>query len=268
MESTLTTADWQILMEAREALASGTGAGIRIAVIDSGIEASHPALEGLILRDDVGVKQDGVQLQVVPGNGVDLFGHGTAIAGILRQMAPAAEIGSFQVLNNCLASRTAIIREGVRQAIERGYHILNCSFGCGVMDQIFQYKDWIDESYLKGIHVVSACNNTDYRKPEWPGYFTSVISVNMARTAETSAFFYKPGHLVEFAAAGAVKVRLPWAKGTFKEVTGSSFAAPRVAALLARLLSVMPELTPPEAKSLLRRLAEPWRDDFVDSLGT
>ena len=70
----------------------------------------------------------------------DLFGHGTAIAAIIRRIAPEAEIGSFRVLGESLDSRTVIIREGVRQAIERGYHVLNCSFGCGVLEHIFQYK--------------------------------------------------------------------------------------------------------------------------------
>jgi subtilisin len=168
------------------------------------------------------------------------------------------------VLNENLGSRTIIIREGVRQAIDRGYHILNCSFGCGVMEHIFQYKEWIDEAYLKGIHIVSACNNNNYRKPEWPGYFPSVVTVNMARTSDTSALFYKPGQLVEFAACG-VNVRLPWNRGSSKEVTGSSFAAPRVAGMLAGLLSEFPGLTPLEAKSVLHRLADPWSKEISGS---
>jgi subtilisin len=161
-----------------------------------------------------------------------------------------------------LGSRTVIIREGVRQAIDRGYHILNCSFGCGLQEHIFQYKEWIDEAYLKGIHVVSACNNYDFTTPEWPGYFPSVVTVNMARFDEDHTFFYKPGHLVEFAARG-VDVTLPWNNHSTKEVTGSSFAAPIMSALLARMISEMPKLAPLEAKAILHRLAIPWRSDVT-----
>ncbi len=250
------------LDQARQALADGTGEGVRIAVIDSGIEIDHPDLVGISLKDDLHVVDGGVQIEVKQGDGTDIYGHGTAVAGVIRRLAPGAEIGSIRVLGENLGSRTVIIREGVRQAIDRGYQILNCSFGCGLSEHIFQYKEWIDEAYLKGIHVVAACNNYDFTTPEWPGYFPSVITVNMARTDDDHSFFYKPGHLVEFAARG-VEVKLPWNHRSNKEVTGSSFAAPIMASLLARLISKMPGLLPLEAKSILHRLAMPWRPDVT-----
>lgn len=250
--------------QARSALREGRGKGLRIAVIDSGIEVNHPALSGIVLRDDVQVLGVGPKVEVQAGDGVDVYGHGTAVAAVIRRIAPEADVGSIRVLGQDLGSRTVIIREGVRQAIDRGYNILNCSFGCGLPEHIFQYKDWIDEAYIKGIHVVSACNNFDFSKPEWPGYFPSVVTVNMARLDDDSTFFYKPGSLVEFAARG-VNITLPWNNGETKEVTGSSFAAPVVSALLARLLSVMPDLAPLEAKSLLHRMAEPWRAEVTAS---
>ena len=212
--------------------------------------------------DDLHVIDAGVQIEVKPGDGSDIYGHGTAVAGVIRRLAPDAEIGSIRVLGENLGSRTVIIREGVRQAIDRGYHILNCSFGCGLSEHIFQYKEWIDEAYLKGIHIVSACNNYDFTTPEWPGYFPSVVTVNMARSEDDHSFFYKPGHLVEFAARG-VDVTLPWNHHSTKEVTGSSFAAPIMSSLLARLISGMPGLLPLEAKSILHRLAMPWRADVT-----
>jgi subtilisin family serine protease len=250
------------LDEAREALAKGTGKGVRIAVIDSGIEIDHPDLVGISLLDDLHVVDAGVQIKVKPGDGSDIYGHGTAVAGVIRRIAPDAEIGSIRVLGENLGSRTVIIREGVRQAIDRGYHILNCSFGCGLTEHIFQYKEWIDEAYLKGIHIVSACNNYDFTTPEWPGYFPSVVTVNMARSQDDHSFYYKPGHLVEFAARG-VDVTLPWNHHSTKEVTGSSFAAPIMSSLLARLISGMPGLLPLEAKSILHRLAIPWRAEIT-----
>ena len=263
MESTLSQDPGPFrLEEARRALQEGTGKGVRIAVIDSGVEIDHPALSGLSLVDDLHVVDAGVQIEVKQGDGTDVFGHGTAVSAVIRRIAPDAQLGSIRVLGANLGSRTVIIREGVRQAIDRGYHILNCSFGCGLSEHIFQYKEWIDEAYLKGIHVVSACNNYDFTTPEWPGYFPSVVTVNMARFDEDHTFFYKPGHLVEFAARG-VDVTLPWNNKGTKEVTGSSFAAPIMSALLARLVSVMPRLAPLEAKSILHRLAIPWRSEVT-----
>src|SRR6266702_1938668 len=226
------------LDRALRALHEGTGRGVRVAVIDSGIEISHPRLSGLTLRDDIHVVDAGLHVEARPGNGTDLFGHGTAVASIIRSIAPEAEIGSVRVLGEHLDSRTAIIREGVRQAFDRGYAVLNCSFGCGLPQHIFQCKEWVDEAYLHGVHIVSACNNDDFSKPEWPGYFPSVITVNMARVADYHRFYYKPGNLVEF-------------------------AAPVFSGLLARLLSVFPKLRPLEAKSILLRAAAPWTADIA-----
>jgi subtilisin len=248
---------WINLDEARRALEEGTGKGVRVAIIDSGIEASHPKLQHMNLADDYSVVADGPILQVVPGNGQDAFGHGTAVAGVLTSVAPDVIVGSFRVLGPNNDSRTVIIQRGAQEALDRGYQILNCSFGCGVESQVLQYKTWVDEAYLKRVHIVAACSNIDYTRQEWPAFFPSVVAVNMARIADDRSFYYRGGTLVEFFAKG-VDVKVPWAKGGERLTTGSSFATPRMAGLLARLLSVYPDLSPLEAKSLLHRLALPW----------
>lgn len=248
---------WITPEEAAAAIARGTGKGVRIAVLDSGIETSHPGLNGLELADDIAIVEDGLRLRNTPGDGCDLYGHGTAMAGILRAAAPEAEIGSIRVLGEALSARTAIIMEGARIAIERGYHILNCSLGCGIPEHVLRYKSWVDEAYIRNVHVVAACNNQDSSRPEWPGFFTSVLTVNMAATEADSEVFYRPGNLVEFAARG-VDVQVLWRGGGIKKMTGSSFAAPRVAGMLARLLSEYPDIPPLQAKALFHRLARPW----------
>lgn len=253
---------WISPEEAVAAIRRGNGRGVKIAILDSGVEASHPALGKLQLTDDIAIVEDGMKLKVVPGEGRDLYGHGTGVAGIIRQAAPEAEIGSFRVLGESLASRTAIILEGAMQAIERGYNVLNCSLGCGVPEHVLKYKSWVDEAYLKGVHVVAACNNHDFARPEWPGFFTSVLTVNMARTSKSTELYYKPGNLVEFAACG-VDVEVPWLGGEMKRVTGSSFAAPRVTGMLACLLSESPSITPLQAKALFHRFARPWSKEIT-----
>jgi subtilisin family serine protease len=249
---------WPTIEEARAFFKHGTGKDVKVAVLDSGIEASHPLLHGLSLADDLAMVESGFQIATIPGQGRDVFGHGTAIAGILRELAPEAQIGSFRVLGEQLRSRTLIIREGVRQALERGYHILNCSFGCGREDQVLLYKDWIDEAYVLGRHIVASCNNQDFMKREWPGHFPSVLAVNFTATGYPEEFFCRLGQMVEFAARGQ-DVEVAWLGGGRKKVTGSSFAVPHVTALLALLLSCCPTLSPVQAKALLHHLAAPWK---------
>jgi subtilisin len=247
---------WPTLDEARSWLKEGTGREVKIAVLDSGIDASHPDLRGMELIDDVAIVERDMRIHVDSGGGRDLFGHGTAIAGIIRKVAPEAQIGSFRVLGEHLRSRSVIIREGVRQALDGDYQILNCSFGCAREDQVLLYKEWIDEAYVRDRHIVAACNNTDFTKTEWPGHFPSVLTVNSSNCGKSDAFFWKSGHLVEFAAGGH-DIEVAWAGGGIKKVTGSSFAAPLLAGLLARLISGYPGLPPLQAKALLRELAEP-----------
>jgi hypothetical protein len=212
-------------------------------------------MEGLTLADDVAFVREGNFLEVRPGEG-DVFGHGTAIAWIIRNMAPQAKMGSFRVLDGDLRSRTTIIWEAARLAIQRGYHILNCSFGSpGEARFVMPYKEWTDQAYLQGVHVVAACNNQDAAFREWPGWFPTVVTVNLTKM-RADRWLHQPGNMVEFAAHG-YDVLVPWL-GDWKRVTGSSFAAPRLTAALARLLSIYPDLSIEEAKSLLRRLARHW----------
>lgn len=256
------------LEEARTCLREGRGRDVKIAVMDSGIDTSHEDLAGIELADDIAVIEHGHSLTVVEGCGTDLYGHGTAITALIRRLAPEAQIGSIRVLGERLNSRTAIIEEGARQALDRGYHILNCSFGCGIAEHVLKYKSWIDEAYLKGVHIVSACNNIDFSRPEWPGHFPTVLTANFCRGSEPCSeegrFYYRKGDLVEFAAP-AEEINVPWLGGAHKKVTGSSYAAPQIAAILARLISQAPRLDPLEAKAIMNHLAQPWSKHVAGS---
>jgi subtilisin family serine protease len=252
---------WISLEQARSAIVAGTGKGIRVAVLDSGIEISHPGLKGLKLVDDLAFISDGHTIHLEPGAGQDVNGHGTGIAGIIQALAPEARIGSFRVLRMGLydlTSKRDIIRRAALEAIDRGFQILNCSFGCrGEKEFIMEFKDWVDEAYLKGVHVISACSNSDFTQREWPAYFPTVVTVDKTNIKRADQFFYRPGSLVEFVAKGQYSDLL-WLGGQKKSGFGTSFAAPVATALLAKLLSVYPGLSPLAAKELLRLIAKPW----------
>jgi subtilisin len=258
--------------QAREAMQIGTGRGVKVAIVDSGVELSHRQLHHLRLVDDLAVvvNQGSIKISIEPGHGKDVNGHGTAVAHIIRRVAPDAQIGSFRVLRDDGRCKMQLVGEAVRIALDRGYNIINCSLGIpGKYDHIGMFKPWVDEAYMRGVHIVAACSNEDFRRPEWPACFSSVISVNMAKTQENT-FFYRVDplrrgeepHLVEFAAKG-VDVEIATKDSQMKRDIGSSFAAPHIAALLARLLSVYPGIKPLVAKSLLQEAADPWTPELA-----
>lgn len=251
---------WPDLELARHALDDGDGAGVKVAIVDSGIDLLHPALAGLELADEVTVSCDGVNLRIEEGTGGDVYGHGTAVASLLRRAAPGVALGSFRALDSSNQSRSFVIAECVNQAIERGYHIVNCSFGCrGLPRYVMDYKEWVDRAYLEGVQIVAACSNIDEGIREWPAYFPSVFGVR-GIDCDPARFFHSRRRMVSFLACGE-RVEVPWLDGGTKIETGSSFAAPLIAGRIARLLSAFPGLNPAAVKPLLAELAEPWQGD-------
>lgn len=248
---------WPSLEEAREAAARGRGAGVRVAIIDSGVQADHPRLAGAVLRDSVSFDEQDGRVIALEGEGHDAYGHGTAVADLIHQTAPEAELGSFRVIDSRSVSRTPLVCAAVREAIRRGYQVLNCSFGCrGLAKFILPYKEWADEAWLKGVHVVAACSNTDSFETEWPSHFSSVFGVDLA-DATDDAIYYRPDHMVNFSTRGE-QVEVAWLGGGVQLQTGTSFAAPRLTGMIARILSCYPESHPALMHTMLSQLAEPW----------
>lgn len=252
---------WISPEQAAEAMEQGDGRDVRIAVLDSGIETAHPNFSGRRLHDDLIPEASG---NILAGKGEDMYGHGTAVAGIIWRLAPRAEIGSFRVLGSSLSARTAQVSVAARKCISLGYQILNCSFGCGISGHLPLYKEWVDNALLAGVHVVAASGSPEVS--EWPAHISSVLGVDCA-LSNKGGLRYLPGRMVEFAAPAA-EVRVPWKHGGHRVMTGSSFAAAWLSGMLARLLSVYPGIDPFLAKSLLRRWAGEGMNSPMGSSGT
>ena len=250
--------NWPSLKEARAALREGDGSGVKVAIIDSGIEVSHPLLDGLKLADDEVLSCDGMRVLFRKGNGKDAYGHGTAVAGVLLDEAPGVTIGSFQALDTTNRSHSFVIAEAALLAMSKGYRIINCSFGCrGLPKYVMDYKEWVDQAYLHGIQVVAASGNQS-GIPEWPASFPSVFGVRAIKCRKNE-FYHREGALISFLAKGE-RVKVPWINGSTKLETGSSFAAPRITGKIARLLSVFPCVDPAAIKPLLANLAKPFAE--------
>ena len=237
------------------AIARHRGRGVRIAVLDSGVDTTHPRLARLQLTDHLALEPLGGQVVARPCAPCDPFGHGTAVVDVLHHLAPAAEIGMFQILQRQPGTDAQVVAEAARLAAARGYHIVHCSFGSPAnRHDVLVHKAWIDALYLRGIHIVAAASNSGFELPEWPASFPTVLAVG-ACPDDSPRLRFHSGSLIEFALSGSVP-GTAWVKGQRADVVGSSFAAPKVTALLARLLECRPDLDPLLAKSLLKALAK------------
>jgi len=226
-----------------------TGAGVRVAIIDSGIDGTHPDLEGAV--EPLGARVDldaaGRPHVVVDAHG-DSFGHGTACAGIVHALAPDARITSVKVLGGNLAGTAEVFHAGLRWAVDQGFDVINLSLGCRKRDWALAFHDLCDQAYFGGTFIVTAANNIE--QVTYPSLFASVASVAANLSADPMRFHHNPDPPTEFLARG-IDVEVPWLGHGRVVTTGNSFAAPHLAGIAARIKSKHPELRPFQLKTVL-----------------
>jgi len=229
-----------------------TGEGINVAVIDSGIDATHPAVRRVERGVALGWDRDAEEVTITEGQHDDLFGHGTACAGIIRQVAPDADLWSVRVLGSRLTGKGPVFAAGLRWAIEQGAQVVNLSLSTGKKDYLEMFYEIADLAAFAGVVLVCATNNVP--APTYPAQFSSVISVAAHDGTDPFQLDANPAPPVDFGAPG-IDIEVPWLSGSTIVSTGNSFAAPHVTGLVARLLSKHPHLTPYEVKTVLRAVA-------------
>jgi subtilisin len=229
-----------------------SGAGIAVAVVDSGIDAAHPAVRRVDRAAAFEWDPDGQQAVRTEGPHADLFGHGTACAGIIRRAAPDAELWSVRVLGQRLSGKGLVFAAGLRWAIEQGARVVNLSLSTRREDYYRLFHEIADEAAFAGVVLVCAVSNLP--DPTYPSQFSSVISVAAHDGTDPFSLDANPRPPVDFGAPG-IDLEVPWLDGGTITTTGNSFAAPHVAGLVARMLSKHPQLTPYEVKTVLRAVA-------------
>jgi subtilisin family serine protease len=237
------TAEW--------AWGGSTGSGVKVAVIDSGIDATHPAVGEVQGYLDIRVTgAEDLEYDDAPHR--DLYGHGTACAGIIRSLAPECELYSVRVLGKDLTGRGIVFAAGLRWAIDHGMHVCNLSLSTDRPGFFALFHELADLAYFQHLPLVCAASNMP--GPSYPSLYAAVISVAAHEEREAERLYYNPAPPVEFGAPG-IDVEVPWLDGAVITATGNSFATPHVAGLIARILSKHPGLTVFQIKTILRALA-------------
>jgi subtilisin len=245
---------WPIDAVTREwAWGGSLGEGVKVAILDSGVDASHPAVGGPV-NGYVALRQGPEQTPEFDRQPhADAFGHGTACASIVRSLAPACELYSVRVLGGTLSGKGSAFAAGLRWAIDNGMHVCNLSLGTTRREFYAPLHELSDLAYFRNVMLVAAANNLP--TPSFPSTCASVISVATHTSDDPYRVYYNPRPPVEFGARGA-DVRVAWLNGGWLTTTGNSFAAPHMTGLVARILGKHPGLTVFQMKTILRALAD------------
>ena len=236
-----------------------TGNGIKIAILDTGINLDHPDL-----------KISGGQ-SFVEGISTfdDDFGHGTHVAGIIAAqdneigtigVAPDSQIYSVKVLNKFGEGVQSNVIAGINWAIEQQMDVINLS----ITSQQGSYllKEALQKAYDKGIIIVAASGNYPTNNIEgtdvlYPARYPSVIAVgSIDENLKKSSFSYY-GNSLDFVAPGE-KIRSTYIENSdfgYSELTGTSMAAPYVAGIAALYMQQYPMMSNVEIRHLMQRNA-------------
>ena len=235
------------------AYGDGRAEGVRVAIVDSGVEGGHPLVGAIAESVVVEIDHDAEDgYRVSPDEDRDLYGHGTACAGIIRELAPGVELHSARVLGEKLTGRARCFAGALEWAIESGMQVVNLSLSTTNEDWYESFMDLADRALRHRVMLVGALSNEP--KVSIPSEFASVFSVAAVEGDDRERFLANASPPAEWGAPG-VDVEVAWLGGSTVTVTGNSFAAPVISALVARIVATHPGLTCWQVKTILAELA-------------
>jgi filamentous hemagglutinin family protein len=241
------------------------GTNVRIAVIDSEIDAAHPDLEGVV-----------AQRFSALGAPEKPHAHGTGMAGAigahqrLLGTAPAARLLAVHAFSTSAAtaeSTTFSILKGIDWSVKEGARIINMSFA-GPKDPSLEAA--LKLAYERGIVLIAAAGNAGPKSPPlFPGAFLPYVIAVTATDVDDKLFTgANRGKYVSVAAPG-VDILVPAPENAYQITTGTSVAAAEVSGIVALLLERNPKLTPADVRRILtqsaKRLSPGDRDDSFGS---
>src|SRR3989344_5670881 len=240
-------------------LSNHTGAGVKVCVVDTGIDKDHPDLQANIVGGRNFVAKGAT---VDPTKWDDDNGHGTHVAGTIAAVdntigvvgvAPQASLLAAKVLNRQGSGYFSDIMAGIDWCAQSGAKVISMSLGSSSDVQAFH--DTVDAAYANGVLVIAAAGN-DYGGPvSYPAAYDSVIAVSATDSNNNLASFSNVGPQVELAAPG-VSVLSTWMGGGYNTISGTSMATPHVSGAAALAMQANPLMSNVEIRALLQSTAD------------
>lgn len=246
-------------------LGGSTGAGVRVAIVDSGVEASHPWVGGrLTAAYAVSEASDYEVVKVQPSDSV---GHGTACAGQIRRFAPDVELISVQMLGGNLRGNSQSLLAALRWLTTQDVNVVNLSLSTMRPQFALLMSHAVDDLYARNVPCICA-QGYHLTGKAYPTNFAGSIGVWYSQMP-AGRLEFRPFSPVQFNAAGS-NVKVAWNNGGTRLIEGSSFACPLVSGLTARILSIRKSLTPYEVETLLKayaeRQAQGWWEEWMNKV--
>ena len=229
-----------------DAHAISTGAGVTVAVLDTGADPHHPALAGRLVtgwnyvEDSSNINDVADPAPDDTGTPNQARGHGTFVAGEIALVAPQAKILVERVLNSDGYGNVFTIAQAIIDAVHAGARVINMSFGTTDKIPSKVLQDAINTARRAGAVIVAAAGNDANNHPHFPAASKPVISVSALNPSQSSlASFADFGPWVQVAAPGSSIVG-PVPGGGYALWSGTSMAAPFVAGECALLFAKAP----------------------------
>jgi subtilisin family serine protease len=254
--------DALLRIETAEAHSFATGAGIVVAVLDTGIDATHPDLAGSIGPGWDFLDEDADASEELPGldaDGDGLFdeaaGHGTHVAGLVHAVAPDAMILPARVLDSEGRGTSMGVARAIRWAAANGANVVNLSLGMYVDADVI--KKAIQDVRDYGVVVVNAAGNLGREDGHhFPSRMSHVISVAASDEADRRAPFSNWGSSVTISAPGS-GILSTFLDHGYATWSGTSMSAPLVSGAVALRLEMAPSGDPDDAADALEETAAP-----------
>ena len=221
------------------------GEGVKVAIIDSGIDRSHEILQhvtaGICFEFSAGSVHTSQDYR-------DTSGHGTAVASIIKKKAPGIELYAIKIFDQSLIVEHKILIESIRWAIDQNVDIINLSLGTTDVQAKQVLLDVCQVAVNKNIAIVAAEHNSG--QESYPAYFSNVIGVKAGDIKGRYNYLFRRGEPIECIAPGTTQ-RVLWAGGREHIVEGSSFAAPHITGIIALIRQAFPKANLNEIRHIL-----------------
>lgn len=151
--------------------ASRTGRGVRVAIVDSGVHARHPHVGGV--AGGVGIEDEGR----LSNDFLDRLGHGTAVAGAIREKAADAELYAVRIFDRALSTNVQTLVAALEWAVSARMHVVNLSLGTANPKHEAALREAVDQATAAGLIIVAARDDGGVR---WlPGSLPGVLPVRV-----------------------------------------------------------------------------------------